>query len=152
MASVFPCERKLAACPCDSDLSVRPKHRIRCPHLQQFQLLLYHRFFQTGSHVLFGKVGAIDFFVPAGSGTFHGGVVVLSGEQIQIPDLGLAGHKQLDGTGQQHPAVILAQSAVIGGVHLVIYVFGAVKVFHKATAFDQGINEPLDTLLRQQAL
>lgn len=97
-------------------------------HPQQDQLVLNHLLFQAPANVLPGEICAIDLLMPVLPRPLHGLVVVFPGEQVQIPDLGLSGHEQLDGPGQQHPAVILSQGAVVGGVDLVVDIFLAVEV------------------------
>ena len=86
------------------------------------------------------------------AGPLHGGIVVFAHEQVQIPDLGLSGHEQLNGPGQKHLPVVLTQGAVVGGVDLVIHIFLAVEVLHIAAPAHHGIDEPCNALLVQQPL
>lgn len=73
--------------------------------------------------------------------------IIFARKQIQVPNLGLAGHEQLDGPCQEHFAVVGPQRAVIGGVYLVVDVLLPMQVFDESTPGDDQVNQRLDAFL-----
>ena len=82
----------------------------------------------------------------------HGLQVVLPGKQVQVPHLRLARHEQLQGARQKHLAVILAQGAVIGSVHLVVHILLPMQALDHSSARYHQVDQRLDALHRQQPL
>ena len=121
-------------------------------HAHKTQLVTNDGTLQPRRNVPPGQVGAVDLLVPGLAATGHGLPVVSASKQVQIPNLRLARHKQLQSARQEHLAVVLAQSAVIGGVHLVIQVLLAVQALDQPSAGYHQVNQRLDALHRQQPL
>ena len=87
------------------------------------------------------------------SGTchLHRFVVVLSGEQIQIPDLRFARHKYLQGSRKEHLSLIFAQCTEVGCIHLIVNVFLTVKILHISPTGDNNVDQFLNPVLRQNS-
>ena len=79
-------------------------------------------------------------------------MVVFAAEQVEVPDLGLGRHEQLDCTRQQHFGIVFAQCAVIGRIDLIVHVLCAVQILDITAAGDNGFNQTLDALVRDQTL
>ena len=92
-----PADGERAALTVNLDIRGRIECGMRSAQLEQFELFLHDRIVQSSVNLLQRQIGAVDLLVAAGAGPLHGGVVVLPGEQVQIPHLGLAGHEQLQG-------------------------------------------------------
>mgnify|MGYP006889171569 FL=1 len=77
------------------------ERRAGIPESQQLQLLLYNRLTQTTAYPCCRQICPIDLFMSSGACHLHRFIIVLSGEQIQIPDLRFARHKYLQGSRKE---------------------------------------------------
>ena len=127
----------------------------RVPKTHHLQLISDHAALQAGIDVCCGEVGSVDLFVATGPASVGRLVVVGPSEEIQIPDLGRTGHKQLDGTGETKAGFTLPQGAEERGVHLVVGdlgAIGAVEVLDPAASLEQPLDDRLNRCIGQESL
>ena len=93
--------------------------------------------------------------MPGGTGPVCRLVVVLTGKQVEIPDLRDTRHEELDRPRQSQFTLIFSEGAEESGVDLVVgdlLAIGTIEVFHPSAAVQYALHHRVDLIVIQQQL